>query len=233
MDKKQPKKIVITGITSGIGNALFQQFYQDGHLIAGCGLSNSNIPELQKKYPNALFDEVNVASCEQVSNWATQVVAKIGAPDFLINNAGIINNPAPLWEIPAIEFTQLININVIGYWNVIKGFVPAMITQNSGVIVNLSSGWGHRGAALYGPYSISKFAIEGLSQSLAAELPPSLASITLDPGTIKTPLLRIVTEEDAKIAQDPVLWAAEAAPFILKLDQKDNGKCLKAPKISE
>ena len=63
-------------------------------------------------------------------------------PDLLINNAAVMNDPAPLWRVPAEKFAQLININVVGVANVIRAFVPAMVERQRGVIVNFSSGWG-------------------------------------------------------------------------------------------
>ena len=81
-------------------------------------------------------------------------------------------------------------VNVSGTLNVIRAFVPAMIAAGRGVIANLSSGWGRSTDALVGPYCASKYAIEGLTGSLAQELPRPLAAVAVSPGVIDTDMLR-------------------------------------------
>ena len=117
------------------------------------------------------FAAVDVAEENKVALWAEHVLAVHGAPDLLINNAALMNTPAPLWEVPAREFDRLIDVNIKGVANVIRHFVPAMIARGSGVIVNLSSGWGRSTSPEVAPYCASKFAMEGLTKSLAQELP--------------------------------------------------------------
>ena len=74
--------------------------------------------------------------------WAERIIGTSGAPDFLINNAGLMNLPAPLWQVPVAEVSKLIDVNIKGVINVIRAFVPAMVEARRGVIVNLSSSWG-------------------------------------------------------------------------------------------
>mgnify|MGYP003338723052 CR=1 FL=1 len=69
------------------------------------------------------------------------------APDLLLNNAAIINRNAPLWTLSAAEFAAVVDVNIKGVANVLRHFVPAMLPRRSGVIVNLSSGWGRSTAA--------------------------------------------------------------------------------------
>ena len=88
------------------------------------------------------FDTVDVAQESEVLDWAESVLASVGPPDLLINNAALINANAPLWEVPTDEFSKVIDVNIKGIFHVTKAFLPAMIKRQQGVIVNLSSGWG-------------------------------------------------------------------------------------------
>ena len=104
-----------------------------------------------------------------------------------------------------------------------------MIEHGTGVVVNLSSGWGRSVAAEVASYCASKWAIEGLTQALAADLPPGLAAVPLNPGVINTDLLQSCFGDSAQDFRDADQWAETAVPFLLKIDAADNGKALTAP----
>jgi NAD(P)-dependent dehydrogenase (short-subunit alcohol dehydrogenase family) len=148
---------------------------------------------------------------------------------LLVNNAGLINSSTPLWEVPAVEFDQVIDVNIKGVANVIRHFVPAMVARGSGVIVNFSSGWGRSTAPAVAPYCATKWAIEGLTRALAQELPHGLAAIPVNPGIIDTDMLRSCFGESAADYPGPEEWAQVAVPFLLGLGPKDNGKPLTVP----
>jgi NAD(P)-dependent dehydrogenase (short-subunit alcohol dehydrogenase family) len=148
---------------------------------------------------------------------------------LLLNNAGVINRNAPLCKVSAREFNQVVDVNLKGVANVIRHFVPAMVKRQSGVIVNLSSGWGRSTDAEVAPYCATKWAIEGLTQSLAQELPSGMAVIPLNPGIINTDMLRSCFGGSASSYPSPEEWAKVAVPFLLKLGPDDNGKPLTVP----
>jgi NAD(P)-dependent dehydrogenase (short-subunit alcohol dehydrogenase family) len=164
-----------------------------------------------------------------VKAWAETVLASHGAPTLLLNNAALVNRNAPLWKIPAVEFDAVVDVNVKGVANVIRHFVPAMIQARKGVIVNFSSGWGRATDADVAPYCATKWAIEGLTQSLAQELPRGMAAIPLNPGIINTDMLRSCFGGSASSFPSPEEWAKIAVPFLLKLGPDDNGKQLTVP----
>jgi NAD(P)-dependent dehydrogenase (short-subunit alcohol dehydrogenase family) len=145
-------KIVITGVTRGLGRALADWYIANGHTVAGCGRSGPAIFDLRFTHPEPnSFDAVDVTQPVKVALWSERVLGALGAPDFLINNAGLMNKPAPLWRVPAQEFDKVVAVNVAGIANVVRAFVPAMIERGSGVIVNLSSGWGRSVSAEVAP----------------------------------------------------------------------------------
>jgi NAD(P)-dependent dehydrogenase (short-subunit alcohol dehydrogenase family) len=220
------KRIVLTGATRGLGLALTTEFIDRGHTICGCGTSEKIIADLCRRWPAPhRFDAVDVSSDAAVSAWAKDVLAG-GAPDLLINNAAVMNAPGPLWRVPADEFDRLVAVNISGVVNVIRHFVPAMVKRKSGVIVNLSSGWGRSVSPEVAPYCASKFAVEGLTKALAEELPSGMAAVPLNPGIINTDMLRQAWSDGAKAYPLPASWATRAAPFILAISAKDNGHSL-------
>ncbi|MGH7995590.1 MAG: SDR family oxidoreductase [Opitutaceae bacterium] len=219
--------IVLTGVTRGLGRALAQWYIGHGHVVAGCGRSGKDIFELRFTYPEPHdFAPVDVTQPTRVAIWAEQVLGRMGAPDLLINNAGLMNDPAPLWEVPPEKFGQILAVNVAGAANVIRAFVPAMIERKRGVIVNFSSGWGRGVASKVAPYCASKWAIEGLTKALAEELPDGLAAVPVNPGVIDTAMLRQCWPDGAASQPKPERWAEVAAPFLLQLGPKDNGRSL-------
>jgi NAD(P)-dependent dehydrogenase (short-subunit alcohol dehydrogenase family) len=140
-----------------------------------------------------------------------------------------MNNTAPLWQVPRAEFDAVIDVNVKGVVNVIRHFVPAMVAQGAGVIINLSSGWGRSASPNVGPYVASKFAVEGLTKSLAKELPSGMTAVAFNPGVIDTDMLRQCWGDEAADHEKPKEWAARAAPFLLRLSAKDNGNSVSLP----
>jgi NAD(P)-dependent dehydrogenase (short-subunit alcohol dehydrogenase family) len=220
-------KIVITGVTRGLGRALAEWFISNGHTVAGCGRSGQQIFDLRFAHPEPhSFDPVDVAQPNRVALWAERVLGALGAPDILINNAGLMNQPAPLWRVSAEEFSRLAGVNIIGVANVIRAFVPAMVERKQGVIVNLSSGWGRGVAPNVAPYCASKWAVEGLTRALAEELPSGMAAVPLNPGVIDTDMLRQCWADGAADYPKAAIWAETAGPFILGLGPKDNGQPL-------
>lgn len=217
--------IVITGVTRGLGRALAEYYIKEGHTVIGCGRSADGVLDLRFTYPAPQdFSVVNVADASKVELWSEKVLAVHGTPDLVINNAALMNVPAPLWKVGAEEFSRMVDTNIKGVANVIRAFVPPMVAANKGVIVNLSSGWGRSVSPEVAPYCATKWAIEGLTKALAEELPDGMAAIPLNPGVIDTDMLRTAWSDGAASYPKAETWAKKAAPFILTLGRKQNGQ---------
>ena len=218
-------KIVITGVTRGLGRALAEEFIKAGHTVIGCGRGGDAIFDLRMTHgaPHD-FSVVDVALDNKVALWAAKVLENDSPPELLINNAGVMNRLSKLWEQNDREFTKVVDVNIRGVQNVIRHFVPAMVAQKKGVIVNFSSGWGRSVSPDVAPYCMSKWAIEGLTKALAEELPAGMAAVPLNPGVIDTDMLRSCWADGAASYPKAEAWAKAAAPFILKLGPKDNGR---------
>ena len=224
---KDACRIVITGAGRGLGLAMTEKFIELGHTVIGCSQSAASVKRLQGRFaaPHQ-FDQVDVANYGAVAAWAKTVLADGGPPDLLLNNAALVNENAPLWKVPPDEFSRVIDVNIKGVYHVLASFLPAMIARKKGVIVNFSSGWGRSTSPEVAPYCATKYAIEGLTQALAQELPEGMAAIPLNPGVINTDMLRSCFGVEASDYPSPEEWAEKAVPFLLSLGPKDNGKPL-------
>lgn len=221
------KVILISGVTRGLGRAMTDEFIRLGHRVLGCGRSSAAIQELNQRYgPDNRFEVVDVTRDEAVRDWAGRCLKQAGPPDLLLNSAALVNRNAPLWEVPAEEFSAVIDVNIKGVASLIRHFVPAMVKRNSGVIVNFSSGWGRSTDPLVAPYCATKWAMEGLTQALAQELPQGMAAIPLNPGIIDTDMLRSSFGADAGNYPGATEWAQSAVPWLLGLGPRDNGRPL-------
>jgi NAD(P)-dependent dehydrogenase (short-subunit alcohol dehydrogenase family) len=226
----ESKLVLITGATRGLGRAMAKRFAALGHRVLGCGRSQTDIELLQAELGTPHnFEVVDVSSDAAVVRWARRVCSTFGPPDLLLNNAALMNPPRPLWEITAAEFDALIDVNIKGVANVIRAFVPPMIERGTGIIVNFSSGWGRSTSPEVAPYCASKWAIEGLTRSLAQELPPGLTAVPLNPGIIDTDMLRSCWGSSATQYPSATTWAQSAVPFLLRISRKDSSKPLSVP----
>lgn len=218
------KKVVLTGVSRGLGRAMARKIAALGHLVLGCSRTECHL--LQAPHEMVVLD---VADGPAVQRWAANLVARHGPPDLVLNNAALINRNAPLWEVPHDEFTAVVDVNIKGVYFVVHAFLPSMIEAGRGVFVNFSSGWGRSASPEVAPYCATKWAIEGLTKALAHELPEGLAAVSLNPGIINTEMLQSCFGESAHGYGTPDQWAEQAVPFLLGLGPKDNGRALTAP----
>ena len=230
MPRPASSLVLITGATRGLGRALVDRFSEQGWTVLGCGRSAEQVAALRAAYssPHA-FDIVDTAQADDVAEWAQRRLDSHGAPDLVINNAALMNEPRPLWEVPVDEFSQLMDVNVKGVFHVARAWLPAMCARGRGVLVNLSSGWGRSTSAEVAPYCATKWAVEGLTQALAQELPRGLAAVALNPGVIDTEMLRKCWGSGASQYPGPEAWSRVAAPFLMGLSARDNGRSLTVP----
>ncbi|KAK4254483.1 hypothetical protein QN277_009861 [Acacia crassicarpa] len=232
------RTVFITGVSKGLGRVLALELAKRGHTVIGCSRTQDKLNALRSELSAALAAsnssssekhlllDADVRSDSSVEQLARTVMEKKGVPDIIVNNAGTINRNNKLWEVPVEEFDNVIDTNLKGTTNVLRHFIPLMITRKQGIIVNFSSGWGRAGAALVAPYCASKWAIEGLTRSVAKELPEGMAVVALNPGVINTEMLASCFGNSAALYQAPEAWAPKAANMILNLTAADNGASL-------
>lgn len=193
------KKIaLVTGASSGIGKATVEQLLEDGYSVYATARRVDRLKELEAKGSSILeLDVTNDASMQAAVN---DIIRKSGRIDVLINNAGYGSYGA-LEDVPMEEAKRQFEVNVFGLARLTQLVLPQMRTQKSGKIVNISS----IGGKIYEPlgawYHATKFAVEGLSDSLRLELKPfGIDVIIIEPGPIKTEWGAIATETLLKVS---------------------------------
>lgn len=207
-----------------------EKFIELGHTVVGCSRQQPHVEMLLKRFGEPHhFSVVDVADEAAAGRWAKTILAAGGPPDLLLNNAAVVNQNAPLWEVPPDEFSRVIDVNIRGLFNVLRHFLPAMIKRGTGAIANFSSGWGRSTSPEVAPYCATKYAVEGLTLALAQELPEGMCAVPLNPGIINTDMLQSCFGGNAEAYPTPQEWAQKAVPFLLKLGPRDNGKSLTAP----
>jgi NAD(P)-dependent dehydrogenase (short-subunit alcohol dehydrogenase family) len=224
--------IVITGATCGIGRALVDEFVRRGSLVCGAGRNPEALDELRSIHPSPHdFVAVDVTAPEAVARWADHVVQRHGAPRLLVHCAGVIHRPAPVWQLDPADIARVVDTNLTGTLLGIRAFAPAMIAAGRGTIINFSSEWGHIAAPMVATYCATKWAIEGLTRSVALELPSTVSVVAVSPGLVDTAMLR--TCLPGLDAPSPAAWAAAAASWLLALGPEHSGRCLTFELLSE
>ncbi|KAK9750132.1 hypothetical protein RND81_02G175500 [Saponaria officinalis] len=213
------RTVLITGVSRGLGRALALEMAKRGHCVVGCSRSQDKLDSLlshlndssssssssSSNSPHLLFN-VDVRLNSSVEELAKGLVEKKRVPDIIVNNAGTINKNNSIWDVPAEEFDNVIDTNVKGIANMLRHFIPLMIERKHGIIVNMSSGWGRSAAAQVAPYCASKWAVEGLTRSVAKEVSSGVAVLALSPGVIHTEMLESCFGSSANVYPTPDQW---------------------------
>ena len=187
------KLVLVTGASSGIGEALALAFAAEGARLVLTGRDTQRLEAVRERCA-ALGAEARSHAAEltdeaQVQALAEAVHARDAALDVLVNNAGVVMGGFT-WEVEPADWRRLHEINVMGVVHGIRAFVPRMIARaQGGHVVNMASVSGFAGAPGMGTYSASKFAVVGLSESLRVELHRHRIGVSaVCPGFVKTPI---------------------------------------------
>jgi NAD(P)-dependent dehydrogenase (short-subunit alcohol dehydrogenase family) len=192
----------ITGASTGFGRLLAEGVLKSGGKVIATARNRSQIADLEHQFPkNARALALDVTDAVQIDSAVTQAFAQFGQVDVLVNNAGY-GLAGSIEEATEEEFKPVFETNVFGLIRVTRAFLPYLRRQRSGHILNLSSIGGLIGSPGWGYYNASKFAVEGFSEALAAELAPLGIHVTvIEPGPFRTDFLgRSGVEAKARIA---------------------------------
>lgn len=177
----------ITGTSSGFGRALAEEVLAKGDRVVATARKPEVLQDLIEQYPSAARAvKLDVTNTGDVKNSVREAVAEFGRIDVLVNNAGYALVGA-IEETSDEQIRQQFDTNLFGVLNVTREVLPVMRRQKSGHIVNIGSVVGISAMPLMGLYSATKFALEGLSEALAAELAPlGIKTTIIEPGPFST-----------------------------------------------
>lgn len=189
------KVVLITGATSGIGEATAYAFAREGAKVFFCGRRENLGKQVEGKIKGfggeATYMRADVKKEEDVKALIESCVQKYGRIDIAFNNAGIESKPATIAERSLQDWMDVMNTNATGVFLSMKYELPYMLQQGGGIIVNNASVSGHVGFATIAPYSASKHAIISLTKVAALEYADKNIRVnSISPGAVDTPMLR-------------------------------------------
>ncbi len=194
------KVVVITGAASGIGLATARAFFQRGARVHLADINPGVHQAAGNIHGSVSSHEVDVTYFESVTRLAESILSTENRVDILMNSAGICR-PKPAAELTMDDWRAHLDINLMGVIHGIQAFMPTMIEHNSGHIINMASMAGLLPVPTVAPYCASKFAVVGLSESMAADLAPYGIKVTvICPGAVDTPLLSRAAQD---LSQEP------------------------------
>jgi len=179
----------ITGASRGLGALIAQAALADGNAVVAAGRNIAAITGRLGQSPALLPVALDVTDAAQAKAAVAAAIEKFGRIDVLINNAGF-GLLAAVEESSDADVRRMYDTNVFGLLNVTRAVLPAMRKQRAGHVINMSSVGGYRSAAGFGVYCSTKFAVEGITESLHAELKPlGIHATVVEPGYFRTDFL--------------------------------------------
>ncbi|MEX2515317.1 MAG: SDR family oxidoreductase [Gammaproteobacteria bacterium] len=230
MSSVSDKVVIITGASSGIGEATARQLGQLGaRLVLGARRLDrlqAICKDIETAGGQAICQATDVRRRADVKALADLALAHYGQMDVLINNAGLM--PVSfLDELKVEEWEQMIDVNIKGVLYGIAAVLPQMRKQHSGHIINIASVAGHRVLPTYSVYSGTKFAVRAISEGLRQESRGEIRSTIISPGLTKTELLDHITDAQAadqmrKIFEVAINADAIARAIVYAIEQPDD-----------
>lgn len=192
MQSIKGKTAIITGAGRGIGRATAIALASEGVHVGLVGLNQENLDkvavELQDTGVKVATASADVSDLAAVEKATEHLKNELGNIDILINNAGI-GSFGGFLDLSPEEWKNIVDVNLMGVYNATRAVLPGMVEQSSGDIINISSTAGQKGAPVTSAYSSSKFAVMGLTESLALEVRKHNIRVTaLTPSTVVTDL---------------------------------------------
>ena len=221
----------ITGISSGLGKALVEEVAESGDYAVGTFRNLEQVEDFNNPPKERAFAvKLDITQPGEIEQAVETVLARWGRIDVLVNNAGF-GFAGAVEEASAQELREVLETNFFGVFYVTQCVLPALRRQRSGHIIQISSHNGFRGSPGFGIYNASKFAVEGMSEALAAEVAPLGIKLTIvEPGPLRTNFAGNAFREAERIIEDYATTAGAFRTRIKQIDGKQEGHPQKAAK---
>ncbi|ACT56810.1 SDR family NAD(P)-dependent oxidoreductase [Candidatus Liberibacter asiaticus] len=225
---------LVTGSSRGIGYYTALELARSGAYVIACGRSISQLEKLKnalqkinKKIDIFAFDLRDSNALELTK---TYIAKRWGKLDILIANAGILGSISPIWQIKEKSFADVISVNVMANWNIMRSFDPWLKKSHCGRAIILSSGAAYKCRPLWGAYSASKAAIEALARTWSKEtVNTALRVINIDPGPTRTSMrAKAMPAEDPNTVPHPQK-VAKIISFLCATQKIETGKLFSVP----
>ncbi|HEX8579108.1 MAG TPA: SDR family oxidoreductase [Allosphingosinicella sp.] len=187
---------VITGASSGIGEATARVLVAEGYRVALLARRVERISSLADELQNAIAIQADVTDRDSVVAAAERVQQELGGADVLINNAGVMLT-APFGSDKRSEHRQMVETNLLGAMTVTEVFLD-QLRAKGGDLVNISSVAGRVAPAGFAAYSATKWGLNGWSEALRVELQPEIRVMVVEPGAVATELSDHITDDESK-----------------------------------
>lgn len=195
-------RVLVTAGAGGIGAAIARAFLESGARVHVCDVDPVAMSRLTAEYPGLGSSMADASSARDVDQVFDDVVATLGGLDVLVNNAGIAGPTGPIEDIDAGEWERTVSVNLNSQYYFARRAVPLLKASSAHPgVISMSSVAGRLGYALRTPYASTKWAIVGLTKSLAIELgPQGIRANAILPGTVEGPRMSGVIADRAAAA---------------------------------
>jgi len=189
-------RVAITAAASGIGLAVARAFAAQGDDVHVCDVDTEAVAAAAAE--GLVATQVDVADLAALDRWIDGVLNRLGGLDVLVNNAGIAGPTALVEDVAAEEWEHCLAVGLTSHYRTCARVIPAMKAARSGSIVNISSTAGQVGLGMRAPYTAAKWAVIGLTKTLAIELGPyGVRANAICPGSVDGERMRSVIEREA------------------------------------
>lgn len=195
-----PLRVMVTAAASGIGLAIAEAFAGAGHRVQICDVDEAALKTVARASSNIASTTVDVGDLAAVERWFDRAIEDLGGLDVLVNNAGIAGPTAPIEDVDYAAWSECLRVCLDSQFLACRRAVPILKRQRGGCIVNISSTAGLFGYPLRTPYAAAKWAVIGLTKSLASELGPwNIRVNAICPGSVLGERMTRVIDAEARM----------------------------------
>jgi NAD(P)-dependent dehydrogenase (short-subunit alcohol dehydrogenase family) len=205
------QRVVITAAAGGIGRVIAEAFLARGDQVAVCDVDVAAVEQFRAAYPQASAAVVDLADGNALDRWLDEAIGTLGGVDVLVNNAGTKGPTAYIEDVDPADWSACLTVSLDSHYRCARRVAPLLKQQRSGTIIEISSMAGMYGYGMRTPYAAAKWAVVGLTKSLAIELGPfGVTCNAICPGSVRGDRTdRVIAAEAAQRGVDPQVVADE------------------------